>query len=654
MSISRKLMTVGGGDPTYVEDVFSTYVYSGTGVSQDIVNGVDLGDKGGLVWIKNRNNGIATGRDHVLFDDATSEGGQRYLSSSKVSTLSSSGNRSPSPIVYNSEGFTLGTDIDQRTNLADDSDGNKFVSWSFAKQEGFFDVVQYTGNYIAGREIPHNLGSVPGMIIVKCLNQQTPWVVYHKSLGPTKAMDLNEDDQAYTDSTIWNNTAPTDTHFTVGNGSEVNQHDYVAYVFADDAPVFGPKGDQSVIKCGSYTGTGAAGNEIDLGWEPQWVMIKESTYGSDWFMVDTMRGWGSTPNDRVIRADEQHTEKDFNTELTSADFGAPTPTGFVVGATHGGVNLNGNNYIYMAIRRPMKPASEFEPEELFATGGHQGSNPDYVSGFPVDMAWRRNYAAGGGQTHVGSRLIQGYELYADSYSTKTPNTRFYFDYMDGWHNQEGWGGTGPMSCMFKRAPGFFDVVTYEGNGVVGREVPHNLKAVPEMMWIKALTESVSWPVYSKDLEASEALYLNSDVARETDPFWNNTRPTAEGLFLDGNRRVNSGSNTYIAFLWASVPGLCSIGSYVADYTERTIDCGFTNGARFVLIKRVDAGGDWMYWDTFRGITPAGTPSPSLTLNKTDAQHEGDGLHPAPEGFTLQEWNGDNNSAGGEYIYMAIA
>ena len=134
MSISRKLMTVGGGDPTYVEDVFSTYVYSGTGVSQDIVNVIDLDDKGGLVWIKNRNNPINTGRDHVLFDDATSEGGQRYLSSSKVSTLSSSGNRSPSPIVYNSEGFTLGTDIDQRTNLADDSDGNKFVSWSFAKQ----------------------------------------------------------------------------------------------------------------------------------------------------------------------------------------------------------------------------------------------------------------------------------------------------------------------------------------------------------------------------------------------------------------------------------------------------------------------------------------------------------------------------------------
>jgi peptide subunit release factor RF-3 len=41
--------------------------------------------------------------------------------------------------------------------------------------------------------------------------------------------------------------------------------------------------------------------------------------------------------------------------------------------------------------------------------------------------------------------------------------------------------------------------------------------------------------------------------------------------------------------------------------SQDIDCGFTNGARFVLIKRTDAAGDWMYFDTLRGISVNDSP-----------------------------------------------
>ena len=44
----------GGGVPvvpTYIEDVFSTYLYTGNSTNRSIVNDIDLSGKGGLVWI---------------------------------------------------------------------------------------------------------------------------------------------------------------------------------------------------------------------------------------------------------------------------------------------------------------------------------------------------------------------------------------------------------------------------------------------------------------------------------------------------------------------------------------------------------------------------------------------------------------------------
>ena len=51
---SKKLMgtTAAGGGPLAIEDVFSTYLYTGTSVARTITNGIDLAGEGGLVWLK--------------------------------------------------------------------------------------------------------------------------------------------------------------------------------------------------------------------------------------------------------------------------------------------------------------------------------------------------------------------------------------------------------------------------------------------------------------------------------------------------------------------------------------------------------------------------------------------------------------------------
>ena len=56
MSIARKILmgSSGGKKSTYVDDVFSTYIYEGTQTAKTITNGIDLAGEGGMVWIKNR------------------------------------------------------------------------------------------------------------------------------------------------------------------------------------------------------------------------------------------------------------------------------------------------------------------------------------------------------------------------------------------------------------------------------------------------------------------------------------------------------------------------------------------------------------------------------------------------------------------------
>ncbi len=167
MSTSNKLFQAASGnagEAIYVENVYSTHIYKGTGSSLSINNGIDLNGEGGLTWIKNRDQTDS----HVLTD--TERGVTKILSSN-----SSSGQTTDSDTLtaFNSDGFTLGADVKVNTS------GEDYVSWSFRKQAGFFDIVKYTGNGTAGNTVSHNLGSVPGMILVKRTGSSKDWWVYH-------------------------------------------------------------------------------------------------------------------------------------------------------------------------------------------------------------------------------------------------------------------------------------------------------------------------------------------------------------------------------------------------------------------------------------------------------------------------------------------
>ena len=221
---------------------------------------------------------------------------------------------------------------------------------------------------------------------------------------------------------------------------------------------------------------------------------------------------------------------------------------------------------------------------------------------------------------------------------------------------------------WKRAPSFCDVVAYTGNGTAGRTVSHNLGVAPEMMWVKCRTNTYSWSVYHKGCNGGVnpeqyRLVLNDTFAETANSTrWNDTAPTESVFTLGTATQGNASGEDYIAYLFASLDGVSKVGSYTGDSTTgRVIDCGFTSGARFVLIKRTDGAGDWYVFDTERGITTS--VAYSLSLNSTAAQTPTgsptqdyhDRIDPHSSGFIVNHTAASAvNESGQSYIFYAIA
>jgi len=650
MATKKKMLQAAagnaGGEALNVEDVFSTYLYDGNGSTQTITNGIDLDGEGGLVWLKQR---TGAGLQHVLYD--TERGSDSALFTSLENGAVTSGGTYTT--TFNSGGFTTNTSGGNVNNSGQDN-----ASWTFRKAPKFFTCVEYTGDGVAGREIAHNLGGTVGSIFVKKTNATREWAVYHRGVGATHYGVINNTDPFYDQVTLWNDTEPTSTHFTVGDNNSVNTNGdtYVAYLFAhnDGDGGFGPDGDQDIIKCGSYNLPYGSVDQVDvdLGFEPQWLLIKHSSpSNSNWYLYDTMRG----------ATQDVFTSLYANTSGAEASQGNATypnkitPTGFSINPAYFPVATAGSDYIYIAIRRGTKvPESG---TEVFAPVVH---NPDtseinVSGGFTADAFISTR--TGGTNKYITPRLLGGRTLVTNITGAET-------DYSAniGWDTQEGVNFTGFWSSstdgfdwQWKRAPGFFDVVAYEWNGTATRNVEHNLGVPPEMYIVKRRNSTTGWYVRHKDFFGTNgSIVLNTTAATAQTGIFTTGGTTDTTFPVANDGTVNASGGTYIAYLFATLDGISKVGSYTGNGSSQTINCGFTSGARFILIKRTDSTGDWYVWDTERGIVAGNDPH--LSLNTTAAEvTTDDSIDPDSSGFIVNQVSATNiNVSSAEYIFYAVA
>ena len=316
-------------------DYFNTKLYTGTGSTQSITG---VGFQPDMVWSKNR----STTFNHQINDAV------RGVNKQIAPNLTNAQETNTGELTaFGSDGFTVGSGGTLNGN------GNNIVSWNWlangagsSNTDGSitstvsvdttsgFSTVSYTGTG-SNATVGHGLGVAPSMIITKSLDATQEWCVYHKSLGATKYLFLNENSGEQTGSVYWQDTTPTSSVFSIGASGPTNSTSaMIAYCFAEK---------QGYSKFGSYTGNGNAdGPFAYTGFKPAFILIK-SVSTTNWNMFDNKRSAFNVA-DETLWANSSDSESTVGTSY-GIDI---LSNGFKAKTVSSQVNNNNTVHIFMA------------------------------------------------------------------------------------------------------------------------------------------------------------------------------------------------------------------------------------------------------------------------------------------------------------------
>ena len=329
-------------------DFFNTLLYAGTSATWTAHSG--LGFQPNFTWHKSR---TSTGWhgfcDSVRGVDASSGCKAVYSNSNNAEESSTSEYLDG----YQSDGFTVGL------NGTFGANGEDYAAWcwkmgtssgittngstnitplgySFNATAGQ-SIIYYNGNQTAGDKVPHGLGVKPDLIIIKDLDAENSWHVYHKSHGATKYMLLNTNESVNTNTNRWNDTEPDSVNFTLGSTAAVNGNDnnYIAYCFAEK---------KGYSRFGTFTGTGQLDAPfIPLGFRAAFFMYKRVDAAAHWtFHTNKIDGYNEVT--KSINANEDNAES-TSTGDNDIDICA---SGVKLREDNTHINASGASYIYIA------------------------------------------------------------------------------------------------------------------------------------------------------------------------------------------------------------------------------------------------------------------------------------------------------------------
>ena len=623
---SATVQPEGGGEPPVPEQLDGmTVLYTGTGSTNQIVNGIDLVNDGGLVWIKSTDNVFS----NLWFD--TLRGAGNYIVSNNdgnqsfdIDTLSS----------FKNNGFEVSSSA--QTN----NSGTQYVAWTFQKKAKYFDVVEYTGNGTS-QTINYNLGQRAGFIIVKGLDQNDHWFTRPTGTGMNESQSyINLDEgNAFSEisTTIWNNTPTTTTGFEVGADPKTNNNGsrYIAYCFAGYT--------ENEIKCGTYTGTGSS-LFVETGFKPQWIMTKNvagtqpSTTGEtkymSWRIRDSKRGLGTNqPTLRANTSDANDGDGDF---IVSS-------TGFTVPGPSKSNNNSGTVMFYMAIAAPPAPDIQLDGLATLWTGNSVSPRTivtgiDYVNS--GGLVWIKQRDGTG--KHILCDTVRGATqvLSSNDYTAQTSEIGTLKSFDEGSFDI---GPSGPVNgasfnyvgWSFAKASKFFDIVEYTGNGTT-QAIPHSLTTKPGFIIVKSSSSTADWGVYSNALGINKNVWLNlNNAAVDSSNVWV-AEPTDSDFTVGSNTIVNNSGQTYIAYLFAEdTPGVIKCGM---SSTSVPVNVGFE--PQFLLVKADQQSYSWRIIDNKRGTNS------SISPNNVNAEELATGFSFSSNGFT--------QNSGTTMLYVTIA
>ena len=360
--------------------------------------------EGGMVWFKDRDSGMnyvlmdtARGIDKLLFPDGTWSQ-EAAAANDKANTFRS----------FNNNGFTIGN-----TGYVNTS-GNDYTTWTFRKQKGFIDIVTYTGTGSA-TTVAHNLGSIPGMIIIKRLDGADNWRVYHRGASATPAatsLRLDLPDTLQSSNAYFNSTLPTSSVFSVGTDDTTNGNGftYVAYVFAGGASD-APGSARSVDFDGNDSLEMTDNADFDLGngnfTAEMWVKSNQNVTSGNRALLGQ---WSSGNKSWAVSWSRANQGMDGWAFKYSPD--GSNETGIF------GARLDDNQWHHIAVVRDNTNIKLYTDGKLSATHAHSGAT-FYNSNQPCYIA-REGWANSEYTGKISNiRLVKGTAVYTSSFRPPT-------------------------------------------------------------------------------------------------------------------------------------------------------------------------------------------------------------------------------------------
>ena len=261
---------------------FKVQLYTGDGSVQAIAfDDTDTDMQPNLVWIKNRDQTDT----HLIFDSVRGAGEKIHVSEHPEPNESTDDD---TLTAFGSDGFTVGDDVKVNTNT------EKYVSWNWKESAtAGFDIVSYSGNS-TNRTVSHSLSAIPHFYFVLARGSDSRSNAYHHKntdAPETDTLKLTYDTATGDDATIWNDTAPTSSVFSLGTENSINDtgNTYMAYLWTSI---------QGFSKFGQYEGNGNAnGAFVYTGFRPAFIMTKSIDSTSSWHMFDDQREGYNVDND---------------------------------------------------------------------------------------------------------------------------------------------------------------------------------------------------------------------------------------------------------------------------------------------------------------------------------------------------------------------
>ena len=653
--------------PPIPSENFNVVLYTGTGSAQSITG---VGFKPDMVWIKDRIQAYS----HNITDTTRGTSKQVFPNNTNAQDTTYT-NRVTS---FDADGFTIGNDNYVNTN------GNTFVAWCWKANGGTtssntdgtqtstvqvnskagFSIVQYTASAAGASEtVGHGLGTTPEMIILKRTDAAEDWYVWHKDLGAGSSalnqfLKLNSTASQATATNLFNTV-----NSTVFNPSYTNgvPNTNIAYCFAG-------KADYS--KFGSYTGNNSVnGPMVVTGFEPAYIMIKNSTSTYEWTVYDNKRST-SNPRNNVLYPNTDGAEN--SGETGDIDF---LSNGFQLRAGAGSINQNGGTIIYAAFAAD---ASSTAPvlADSFDTALYTGTgSPKSITGlgFSPNLSWFKSRS--NATSHVLHDTVRGglSRIFSDSTAAASTIADGFVSFDSDGFTLDGTGSGGDVnfsgrtyvtwnwkansvptintdgtiqSIVSANQASGFSIVQYTGTGSAGT-VGHGLSSKCDMVIIKTLDSINNWIVQLPQLGDNARMLLDGTSAK-TDDSTTAQAGNATVFGIGADNSVAKNGDNFIAYCFTSISGFSKIGSYAGSASAVSVDTGFQ--ASFVLIKRTDTGPHfWNIFDSARGGDKRLYPNSS----NAETDETSDYVTFDSDGFNVDITNnGDLNISGGTYIYMA--